>query len=731
MLQKENQQALKRFAETIVHMLTITTLPVYSKLAAEADVPQEVRAKMPASWQLSAHQLETYLAVQNQEYDVVINTAMTGDGKSLAAYLPVLLNPNHHTFGMYPTNELSRDQGRQFQNYMTHFRQAFPYCSLWGAELTRLSEEHNFTYRASALQERFENHNVILTNPDIFNLVMNYRYRSGIFTPNELPYSLCTNFDNFIFDEFHIFSTPQVVSVLTAMLYILESGQRHKFLFSSATPDSLLQQMAQRSGLKYRIIEGTYTDQAKPGYRPVLHSTQLQFHQLREKQSVEEWLKSFLSDIVIFWQSQTPRPKGAIIVNSVVNARRIARMLTVELDKHGITIGENTGLTDVERRTISLQKDIVVGTSTIDVGVDFNINFLVFESVNAGTFLQRFGRLGRYKMGEPAFAHYQAHALISGKTPWLYARIEEKLREQGITEGGEADRPTQLAKTIHDAFPEETDFANYAKRWGVIQAAHILTILENNKNQEAYSRLAAQLTHKYEQLFALSSIYAARKRYWYLTDKNHTDERAPILDEVIAFRGTSPFQVGCWDATIDPEGFLTYDLFPLIQSADYLIESVENFQQALSQRFVAIAAKSEADLKYVMKGKGDKPLILKVLEYKEEGEWLKLRASDDLALWSDRVFVLRHLAIDEPRSLYIGEVNQVLRQQAVVCYVTKRTTRELRRMLKLPSHFPLYTAVDANRNREYVLTFGKPALMLEAQLLGWRKKDVEEEPIFC
>jgi CRISPR-associated endonuclease/helicase Cas3 len=720
-------------------MITIQTSPVFSKESDEEEVQtQGLLDKVPANsdgsrWRLSEHQTETYKALTNSSGpEIVINTAMTGDGKSLAAYLPVLVDIGCHAFGMYPTNELSRDQARQFQNYMTHFRQQFPYCSLWGAELTRLAEEHNFTYRASALQERFNNHNVILTNPDIFNLVMNYRYRSGIFTPSELPYSLCTNFDYFIFDEFHLFSTPQVVSVLTAMLYMLESGQHHKFLFSSATPNSLLLQMAQRSGLRYEVIEGSYTNQAQNGYRPVLHPTQLQFHQLREKQSVEEWLKGYLPEIILFWQSQSPRPKGAIIVNSVVSARRIAQMLAIELAKHGITVGENTGLTDAERRSVSLQKDIVVGTSTIDVGVDFNINFLVFESTNAGTFLQRFGRLGRHKMDEPAFAHYHAHALISGKTPWVYARIEEELRQQGVTDGGEADRPTQLAKAIHATFPEETDFANYAKRWGVIQAAHVISVLENNKNQDAYTQLANRLTQRYEQLFALSNIYSALKRYWYLADKKQASERTPILDEIIAFRGTSPFQVGCWDTTVDPDAFLTYNLFPLIQSSDYVVDSLENFQQAMEQKALNTDGKSEADLKYVMKGKGDKPLILKILEYNEEREWLKLRATDDLSLWSDQVFVLHNLAIDEPRSLALGAVNQVLSRQAVVCYATKRwNIRELRRMLKLPSHFPLYTAVDMHRNREYVLTFGKPALMLEAQLLGWRKKDVEEEPIFC
>ena len=65
--------------EKTVH---VTTLPVYSRLAADQDIPEEVRAQTPAGWRLSTHQVETYRALRS-DVDIVFNTAMTGDGKSL------------------------------------------------------------------------------------------------------------------------------------------------------------------------------------------------------------------------------------------------------------------------------------------------------------------------------------------------------------------------------------------------------------------------------------------------------------------------------------------------------------------------------------------------------------------------------------------------------------------------------------------------------------------------
>ncbi len=201
----------------------IKTLPVYSKLVDGAKVPPKIAEKLPKDWQLSEYQVKTYRALTQDDAIVIFNIAMTGDGKSLAAYLPTLVD-DHHAFGMYPTIELSRDQARQFEGYCRDFRCQAACLPLWGAEITRLGEKQGFDFkkRGEWLVAQFKNYGVILTNPDIFNLVMNYRYRTFIHSPVELPYSLSTGYDYFVFDEFHVFEMPQIVSALTAMLWLVE-----------------------------------------------------------------------------------------------------------------------------------------------------------------------------------------------------------------------------------------------------------------------------------------------------------------------------------------------------------------------------------------------------------------------------------------------------------------------------------------------------------------------------
>ncbi|MBI4673591.1 MAG: type I-D CRISPR-associated helicase Cas3' [Chloroflexi bacterium] len=713
--------------------MKLTTLPVYSKLAADEDVPEKVRAKLPRDWRLSQHQVDTYNALTDSDYDVVFNTAMTGDGKSLAAYLPVLTDERQHVFGMYPTNELLRDQGRQFENYQRLFgltRDQMPVFALWGAELTRLQEQTDFRSRGDFLKERFTNHNVILTNPDIFNLVMNYSYARGsrMFNDQELPYSLYINFDYFVFDEFHIFAIPQIIAALTAMLYITEES-KCKFLFSSATMSTTLVEMIKRSGLRYRETKSNYCSEPAPEFRQVLYPATLDVHKLDKNANAETWVREHISELVTFWNSCNDNAKGVVIVNSVVAARRIARVLAQELEPHGISVGENTGLTDDERRREALQKNIIVGTSTIDVGVDFNINLLIFESTNGGTFLQRLGRLGRVKYNEPPFPKYQAHALMSPKAPWIYDRLEQALAERGVKDGDAVERSTILRDAVMQAFPDENDFIEYAKRWGILQAAHVVNVLENRRHQDAYASLAATLSERYRGLFNVKDFGKSKGKYWAIEKKEEHGRK--ILNEVLGFRGSTPFQIACWDATVTPETFLSYDLFPLVQNVAYSIADKEEYTRAVEKRFSDMNQQREAldAVKYTLGGESKSPLILRIEQFNEERDKLVLKSNQDFSLYSERVVVLNGFSIDEPRAQAVTSVNSILKRQSVVCYITKTDRGELRRRLRLPAHFPLYVVRDMHRNRDYTIAFGKTALLLDSVLLRFKNKNVEDEPI--
>jgi CRISPR-associated endonuclease/helicase Cas3 len=226
--------------------MAVTLLPVYSRMADLREVPPSLQARCPTDWRLLEHQVQTYQALTTGEVDVLINIAMTGDGKSLAAQLPTLAaDRSRPVMAMYPTNELISDQVRQFDQAKIRWgRQDLQVTRLDAHQLDQIEAETEFRRRADALVHSWRNHEVVLTNPDIFHYVMEQYYtRTGLDAPDRVVGPLLQLFDHLIFDEFHVFQAPQVVSVINALLFIHEvtgATRPRKFVFLSATPEPLL-----------------------------------------------------------------------------------------------------------------------------------------------------------------------------------------------------------------------------------------------------------------------------------------------------------------------------------------------------------------------------------------------------------------------------------------------------------------------------------------------------------
>src|SRR5205809_4340620 len=91
----------------------------------------------------------------------------------------------------------------------------------------------------------------------------------------ELPITIGAYFDYFIFDEFHVFGVPQVISVMNMLGYLLvnyreKPVERKKFVFLSATPSNLLSSLLTRGSVRYKVIEGSYASSKRDDYRCIL-----------------------------------------------------------------------------------------------------------------------------------------------------------------------------------------------------------------------------------------------------------------------------------------------------------------------------------------------------------------------------------------------------------------------------------------------------------------------------
>lgn len=679
--------------------MRIKTLPVYSKLAT--NIPPKLADK--SLWQLSQHQVETYQALTGGEYDVIFNTAMTGDGKSLAAFLRALQDDDH-VIAMYPTNELIEDQATKIPIYLQNWQSSAKHDTMYGAKITALMAETQTESRVEQMRKLLERNQLLLTNPDLFHLAMNFKQGRYGAEQKELPFELPANFDYFIFDEFHIFGAPQVVDVINVLNYLSvnyrhQPANRKQFLFLSATPHDLMQALLVRSQLQVAIIEGQYNSSGGEGWRPILQLCEVNFDVVSQERSIEAWVQEHLAEIAQFFRDY-PESKGAIIVNSVATAKRLYFWLKDHLPAD-LDVGENTGLTPKAERRRSFDKPLMVCTSTVDVGVDFRINLLIFEATSAGVFIQRFGRLGRH----PGFGAYRAYALLP---KFILERLEKGLQGQTEVERKE------FHEVLRAAYPGEQEFENYVSKWGVFQTTNLIAGAQRALPKE--SAFVTELMTQYNQVFQRQPPKAdfekLMKRYWAMT--NHKQGQA-ILAELTSFRGQSPLACGWWDLT---DNYLkTYDLFFLLANTEFEVIDKEIFMTQVKQRGLA-----QREFDYEL-------LYAKVYRYIPERENFVLGIKTDLSEHPEYLHqaqALKGFVIKESRQPWINEVNKALRKQRLVCVISRMPARDLKRRLWLPQLFPIYRLFDLY-DSEYSVAFGKEALMLES-LLFYRPTE-DDHPI--
>src|SRR6266571_1468151 len=527
-------------------MLRLHIHPVYSE--ENLDPNYQI-----GSMHLLKHQIETYEAFNNPDIDVIFNTAMTGDGKSLAAYLPAFKD-NKQIIAMYPTNELIQDQHGSLPKYQKDLEICMPsHALMFSAEITRLMHEHNTSTRLDEVRKLLTKNPILLTNPDLIHLMMSHQY-GWDHLRKELPITIGAYFDYFLFDEFHVFGVPQVISVMNMLGYLTvnyrkKPADRKKFVFLSATPSKLMNNLLERGSLRYKKIEGSYSSSERPNYRRILQTCALELHEISQECPTEAWIEEHLEEIHSFFK-QNKGSKAAVLVYSVATARRLFARLKEYFEPHNISVGENTGLTHREDRRASFEKDILVGTSTVDIGVDFHINYLIFEAFNAGNFLQRFGRLGRHD----EFGIYQAYALIP-------RFVLERLTQMPVSqEGVERDK---FNDAVCEAFPTEQEYLHYTNRWGVVQAAQVLAELQGQSKKDENRAFTEALVEQYDRFYGASEkpvMANAVKKYWAF--RNNAPQ---ILDQLQSFRGQSPLSCGIWDTD---DQLKTYELFFLLANTE-------------------------------------------------------------------------------------------------------------------------------------------------------------------
>lgn len=646
---------------------------------------------------LSSHQAQTAAAVMSGDADVIFNKSATGDGKTLSGSLPSLLDVRFRLMALYPTIELVEDQTQQ----QTRYHELFGLDAegridrLFGEELNRRVREDDSS-KFEALLIAIYHKPILLTNPDIFHFITHYRYRQPASDRSLLPLVLAQWPDLWMFDEFHIFGPHQEAAALNSLTLIRRTQQHQRprrFLFTSATPKPEFIDRLRQAEFAIAEISGIYASEATSGYRQILQAIALEFVQLGEGDAVQ-WLTEAAQTIRMELETESAG-RGLIILNAIAAVNRVVRQLRERLP--GILVREISGRIDRQTRSQiqaelqdAPQPVLIVATSAVDVGVDFRIHLLIFEGSDAATVIQRLGRLGRH----PGFSSYRAFVLISSRTNWVMARLQEAIATE------EAIDRERLQAAIAEAFELPKAFAEYSQRWGALQAQGMLTAM-SQESAKVSEEVRDRMTEDFERLYP-GKLESARKQWFAI---GYDPVGKATQRELLRFRGGTAIQAAVWDE----ERFYTYDLLRLLPYARVEICDRETFIAAAT---AANCSEEAFDDKYIH-------VYLRVVEWVEERISLSLQTSRDsvqacqLSL-CDRVMIIGHPQPDVKKCL---QRRKLLAFLVPVNRSQPSSHWQVSYKVQLPLTFGLYRLTDASE-QAYACAFNQDALLLEA--LKWR-----------
>jgi CRISPR-associated helicase Cas3 len=361
-----------------------------------------------------------------EEHEAFLLLTKTGSGKTAAAALPFLLRTKNPDFRegavfVYPTNALIEDQERSIRRLAEV--EGIEITSLtpdavqkkYGSEqvvLVRIDAERLEAFakayrfrkpngdwdKGRALTEvlRLDRPKIALINPDILYLVYTLAYRHSAESVATLQ-----AYQTLVFDEFHLYGGVELAHALFLIHLARALHTFKRVLLLSATPDEHTRTWIEKLLRPYVIDSSIRTEHPIIGTRQVAYPVNLECVNIgadvvatagAQILKLRETLRALRAQ-----SADSEYIPGVVILNSVVNAIELEDWLVA----NGFAREEIVpvrGLISPGARKVQ-GKTLVVGTSAIEVGIDFKCDYLIFEAGDAAGFMQRFGRVGRHQPG--------------------------------------------------------------------------------------------------------------------------------------------------------------------------------------------------------------------------------------------------------------------------------------------------------------------------------------------
>jgi len=675
----------------------------------------------PYVYQSQVYQLVEQ-ALTNKETLCLFITTPTGSGKTLASYA-YAINHQVPAFGVYPTNELIRDQERTLKPLIDPGG-AHRLLRIDSRQLDHWQDALDLPQHAQTFERLMNWQPTILTNPDIlfYTFFGLYQGPEGL---SQRLFVLMAQYRLFIFDEFHLYNVKQMADVayLVATLHSINPGQGSVFIFASATPESRAHQwLRDHLHLPVEVVEGEASD--APDARTIAYPLQLTLlpADLRRWKGIETLLQ-YLPTLQVFL-SEHPQARLVTIMDSVAGAIEMARLLRELFPCKAV--GEVHGFSSEQERAEAIRRPFTVGTSTIEVGINFKDeaekDVLIYEARTAAQFIQRFGRLARHTKALDIPNH--AVALVP---EYVYNFLAEHLSE------GQTISRYELYQLVDEAYQKPEDFARYLQVHAPAEFQEARWKVQTLFQPDDRPRVAAGLEAAIEALTGKTGGQARglHRRY---------KEEEHILQPLLTFRG-SGFEVAILDERSTNIGFPAkrYDLMFLLRRGEIVELSQETYLERLNEladRWPEEVARERRYGKLIGRKPDD---LLGVYGYfrltglRDQARRVWFEVSED-AIYGRKaqVTVISGLEVVTEPGLRLRRLNRHLQRKQIVVWFADVHPAAVRFGRALPPLFAVYELrlrKPGGRLSEHPwsIVFNQDAFFVDS--LGWWKEQRENVPI--
>ncbi|MEG4495989.1 type I-D CRISPR-associated helicase Cas3' [Microcoleus sp. F10-C6] len=355
------------------------------------------------------HQVDVYEASENN--DIILDLAPTGTGKTKAGLSVLLHNSQRNAIYIAPTNALIDQQTEAAEKFvrdadLPHIVKAASARQVHSWPDDRVGKRsgekiYNVLREPATIFPECGGGRPILlvTNPDIFYYAAFFQYNP--LDRGNIASEFYSSFSTVIFDEFHLYDAKQLVSLFFYLALSKEFGYfqyKRKIVLLTATPEPACEEalnVLAKNGVKIARIDG----KSQISY---LRPSQTEVNLEIRKQVDKETTIAEIVQEVRRRLRENPDQNGAVILDAKDTLGRISDQLR---DRGFADIcGRITGDTPKEERPLAAQKQVILATSTVDVGFNFdrdnppprqNLDWLIFSTRDRFSFWQRIGRVGR------------------------------------------------------------------------------------------------------------------------------------------------------------------------------------------------------------------------------------------------------------------------------------------------------------------------------------------------